>query len=432
MRSKPNDEPNEFLTQYTSLITVSMSDVVPEHVAESAEQAVATRRYRRGRFIPVGKRHLVELLREHVAPDAAAAAQYDEVCRLLEAALDREARRRTARLKENYATFDPDADVIAWRNRDAAELRRRADELFADVRQLAETANYRPLDRSDVDAAVGALSPLGLNLQVELDVFDRLEVYARGDKLDHRMRRSWTTLMRWKHYRIPLYQRLLVVFHPKGDVLEEVGYDRDRIYLKLFKNIPEGDVDMVLPGTRVRMTMLDQGKILFPLFSGAAVTVWKIIKGALIVAAVGIYGLFAYLMLIVGTIGYGWRSFFGYRRTKEKYQLNLTQNLYYQKLDGNLGAVLRVADEAADQEFREALCAWFLLWRIAPLDGWLTEELDDSAEQWLQAELKRDVDFDAHDAVDKLIRLGMIDVGGDGRLTARSPQRVVAALSGAG
>jgi hypothetical protein len=406
-----------------------MTDSVPEHVAESAEKAGPSRHYRRGRFIPVAKRHLVELLREHVAPAAAAAAQFDVIVELLDAKLQQEAYRRLARMKENYAVFDPDTDVIAWRNHGAAELHRRSEEIFSDVRQLLETANYRRMARDDVDAAVGALSPWGLDLQVELDIFDRLEVYSRGDKIDHRARRSWATFMRLKHYRIPLYQRLMVVFRPKGDALADVGYLRDRIYLKLFKNIPEGDVDMVLPGTRVRMTMLDQGKIWFPLFSGVAVTIWKVIKGALIVAAVGIYGLFAYLMLIIGTIGYGWRSFFGYQRTKEKYQLNLTQNLYYQKLDGNLGAMLRVADEAQDQEFRETLAAWFLLWRIAPLDGWLMEELDQSAEQWLQAELKRDVDFDVQDAVEKLIRLGLVDVGGDGRLTARSPERVIASLS---
>ena len=126
--------------------------------------------------------------------------------------------------------------------------------------------------------------------------------------------------------------------------------------------------------------MLDQGKIVFPLVSGIVVTTWKIIKGALLVAAVGVYGLLAYLTLFIGTIGYGWRSFFGYKRTKEKYQLNLTQNLYYQKLDGDWGALLRLCDEAEDQEYREALTAWFLLWRRAPHDGWMMEDLDRSAE----------------------------------------------------
>jgi hypothetical protein len=162
--------------------------------------------------------------------------------------------------------------------------------------------------------------------------------------------------------------------------------------------------------------------------TGIVVTAWKIIKGALLVAAVGVYGLLAYAMLIIGTVGYGWRSFFGYKRTKEKYQLNLTQNLYYQKLDGDLGAILRMIDEAEDQEFRESLTAWFLLWRLAPHDGWSLEELDQSAEQFLQAELKRDVDFDVEDALDKMIRWGIVDVQSDGRLTPRSPEAVISAL----
>lgn len=405
-----------------------MAETLPEHVAKKAVVDVPVHRYRRGRFIPAAKRHLIALLAEHVAPDPVAAEQFREVCQLLEEALHREARERHVRVKDHYAGLDPDVDVVAGKHLSTDEMRQNTEVVFTEVQYLLEKANYRPLPRADVDAAVTALSPWGLNLEVELEIFERLEVYARGDKIDHRTRRSWSTFMRLKHYRIPLYQRLMVVFRPRGNVLEHVGYLPDRVYLKLFKNIPEGDVDMVLPGTRVRMTMLDQGRIAFPLLTGIAVTIWKLVKGALIVAAVGVYGLIAYLALILGTIGYGWRSFFGYQRTKEKYQLNLTQNLYYQKLDGNLGAILRVADEAEEQEFREALSAWFLLWRIAPLDGWLMEELDQSAEQWLQAELKRDVDFDVQDAVEKLIRRGMVDVGPDGRLTAKSPGKVIEAL----
>ena len=39
-----------------------------------------------------------------------------------------------------------------------------------------------------------------------------------------------------------------------------------------------------------------------------------------------------------------------------------------------------------------------------------------------------DVDFDVQDAVDKLIRWGMIEVGPDGRMVARRPETVIAAL----
>lgn len=407
-----------------------MPDPIPQHVAEKVEtDQQPARVYKRGRFIPVSKRDLEDLLSRHVEPDPAAARDFHEICRLLEAVIHREYHSTAMSLKDLYTRFDPDADVhVLHRTPAADELSRDAEKLFGIVRMLLEKANFRSLPRDEVDAAVGAVSPWGLNLQVDLSVFHRLEVWARGDKIDHRARRSWRSLYRLQHFRIPLYQRLMLVFQPRNDQLNAAGYARSRIYLKLFKNIPEGDVDMVLPGTSVRMTLIDRGKILFPVVSGIVVTTWKIIKGALLVAAVGVYGLLAYLMLIVGTIGYGWRSFFGYRRTKEKYQLNLTQNLYYQKLDGDWGALLRLCDEAEDQEYREALTAWFLLWRQASDAGFLMEELDRSAERLLQAELKRDVDFDVADAVDKLIRWQLVDVQHDGRLTARSPQRIIAGL----
>jgi hypothetical protein len=36
----------------------------------------------------------------------------------------------------------------------------------------------------------------------------------------------------------------------------------------------------------------------------------------------------------------------GIPTTKQKYQLNVARNLYYQNLDNNLGALLRLIDEA--------------------------------------------------------------------------------------
>ena len=406
-----------------------MSDTIPKHVAKAAEHAEpGPHKYKRGRFIPVGRRDLEALLARHVEPDALCTMQFREICKLLETIVHREYHAITARLKENYATLDPDTDVHSLHRGNIAEINRRSEAIFTDAKLLLEKANFRALPRGEVDAAVSAVSPWGLNLRVNLDVFERLEVWSRGEKIDHRVRRSWKSWFRLQHFRVPLYQRLMIVFRPRSTKLDTRGYVADRIYLKLFKNIPEGDVDMVLPGTNVQMTMVDQGKILFPVVTGIVVTVWKIIKGALLVAAVGVYGLFAYLTLFIGTVGYGWRSFFGYKRTKEKYQLSLTQNLYYQKLDGDWGALLRLCDEAEDQEYREALTAWFLLWRQAPHDGWMMEDLDRSAERLLQAELMRDVDFDVSDAVDKLIRWQLLDVQSDGRLTARHPEQIIESL----
>ena len=66
----------------------------------------------------------------------------------------------------------------------------------------------------------------------------------------------------------------------------------------------------------------------------------------------------AFLGLVGGTIGYGVRSYFGYLNTKQKYQLSLTESLYYQNLDNNAGVLFRLLDEAEEQEGREAILAY--------------------------------------------------------------------------
>ena len=93
---------------------------------------------------------------------------------------------------------------------------------------------------------------------------------------------------------------------------------------------------MLLPGTRVTMTLFDQGRILIPTLSGFGLAFKLVTKAAATVLA-GFSGMFGFLILLAGTIGYGVKAFFGYLNTKDKYQLNLTRSLYFQNLDNNSG-----------------------------------------------------------------------------------------------
>ncbi len=200
-----------------------------------------------------------------------------------------------------------------------------------------------------------------------------------------------------------MFQRLVVIFKLKEghDVMD--GGQSPPVRMKLFKNIPKADLDMLLPGTRFNMSLFDRGKILLPTLTGLAIAVMKIIKGAVFLALAGVYGILA-LLGFVG--GYGVKSFMGYLRTKEKYQLNLTRSLYYQNLDNNLGVICRILDEAEEQELLEAILAYALLYWEAGSAGWTDLELDQRAEQYLTGILQREVDFEVHDALDKLERFG--------------------------
>jgi hypothetical protein len=122
------------------------------------------------------------------------------------------------------------------------------------------------------------------------------------------------------------------------------------------------------------------------------------------------------------------KSFHGYLQTKQKYQLNLTESLYYQNLDNNAGALFRLLNEAEEQEFREAVLAYFFLLTRAGAAGWNREHLDDAIEDFLEAKAGIKVDFEIGDAVDKLVHFELIEHRGDGLLHAVPLREARAAL----
>jgi hypothetical protein len=109
---------------------------------------------------------------------------------------------------------------------------------------------------------------------------------------------------------------------------------------------------------------------------------------------------------LISAIGYGVRSFHGYLRTREKHQLSLTRHLYFQNLDNNAGVIYHLLAEAEEQEFREIVLAYWLLWRGGQ-SGATSDQLDSAAEVWLRDRCGLAVDFEISDALAKLQRLGL-------------------------
>src|SRR5262249_27066440 len=112
-------------------------------------------------------------------------------------------------------------------------------------------------------------------------------------------------------------------------------------------------------------------------------------------------------------LGYGYRQYAGYQTMVQSYSLKLAQSLYYQNLDNNAGVLYRLLNEAEEQEFREAVLAYFFLWRKAGETGWTMDELDDHVEHYLEERAQIKVDFEVEDAMAKLERLGLTQRDGD-------------------
>jgi hypothetical protein len=384
--------------------------------------------WKREHFIPVRRDALLALLESQTELSVEERSQLRALYKMLEATFHHHFQEHLSKLKQAYAPFNPDDDTRSL-ERWADDARQRLkDQFFQDCQLLLSRANYQRLSQSEIEEAVGATSDWGLRLQVDLSMFQRLEVYARGDVVGRRKRRTWQRMFREEEVDVPIFQRLVVVFSLNANCPLDKNVDASAVYMKLFKNIPKMDVDMLLPGTRVCMTLLDRSKIFLPTATGTTLTIVKIVNGALLAALSGVWGMIVLLGCVIGLIGYGVRSFLGYLSTKDRYQLSLTRNLYYQNLDNNAGVFFRLLDEAEDQEMRESLLAYYLLWKRAPAEGWTESELDRAVESFLYEAIKVDVDFESHDAVEKLCRYGLAQCGADQRLQAVAPRTALSKL----
>ncbi len=387
----------------------------------------------REHFIPLRKVELIKLLADdkELSPDER--QQFLELCQVVGSTIHFHYHQKLEDLKEAYFSLDPDVDERTREASSPAQEDEQAGIVFDKFGELMERANFRKLSQEEIHSSLDSASQWGLNLNVDFKIFERLDVYARGDVLGKRKLRTWQKWYRETTVDVPTYQRLAVVFRlapasggrkpsdnsdgEQGDKYQEANAPRSQeehrpIAMKLFKNIPKVDLEMLLPGTRVKMTLFDQGRILIPTLSGVGLALFKLFTRAAATALAGFSGMLGFLILLAGTIGYGVKAFFGYLNTKDKYQLSLTRSLYFQNLDNNSGVFFRLLDEAEEQEFREAVLAWWLLWRQAGSGddgGWTARQIDRAAEKLLRERCNLKVDFEIEDALDKLRRMNLIE-----------------------
>ncbi|MCS6864746.1 MAG: DUF3754 domain-containing protein [Gemmataceae bacterium] len=314
-------------------------------------------------------------------------------------------------LKEAYAAFDPDADPPPLVPLTAAQRASALDQLFQTFDRLMIRANYVRLSRHAIEEVMRGASAWGLEMDVPWEAFERVEMYYRGEGIGYRVRRTWWKLWRRELVAVPTFGRVAVIFKQRAHPRLGTDPDTQSVFLKLFKDMPQMDVEMLLPGGRVRMPKIDRLKLGGTVASSVAYVAWKLSTFPLVSLLGGLttgvlMALYTPLALIAG---YGYKTWYTFQSARQTYALQLTQSLYYQNLDNNSGVMYRLLDEAEEQETREVLLAYYYLWRFAGSRGWTAEELDFAIERDLSALLRTPINFEVLDALHKLARGGLLD-----------------------
>lgn len=353
------------------------------------------------------------------------------------------------RLKERYLPFSPDRDTVRVLQYTEKELDQIRHEFVEEIGALVERANYRRLDQADIDRLLSTNSPYGLTLHVDLSELDNVLLYCRGLKNStHSYRDPNWLYLRKRSVEQVVFQRFFVLVKLKPerrrikDLVEAEGIDEyqarkrvrrmrahlpkaassDHIYLKLFKQLPQDDIEMLFPNIKVQFKLLDKVKLAATAGGGTlasiAATVTKV------AAATNPIALAAALSGLIGVVARQVMSFFN---TRNRYMMVLAQNLFFHNLANNRGVLTLLVDRAEEEDIKEDMLLYYFLTQAGsgPRDS---AEVRAEIEAFLFEQFRLDVAFDIDDAAGRLIRDGLVHRDPQGRLIAVDTEEACANL----
>ncbi len=382
----------------------------------SAVKTPGSRHY----FIPFRKYDVVQMC-VHDGQLAGQEQHFWHFHRLLERIFHLEFHDNIEALKHAYAPIDPDCDTRLLDTDKAVEQ----GEFVGLLKSLLDKANYQAVTQKDLRHAMAESSMFKIRLSVNMADFSEVLLFCRGESV--RTETVYRFAGRFpRQIKFLNYERVVVYIRFKQDYArDDNAPDHCRpgaSMLKLFRNVPRADIEMLFPNTQVRMRLLDKLLIGIPaIVSGGIIATTKLAGSLLLVGSLVGFWLginsqpvelnkTALMVLLagVGALGaYIWKQFKVFKNRKLQFMQSLTQNLYFKNLDNNAGVFYRLGNDAEEEECKEALLAYyFLLVAAQPMEKHV---LDKTIEDWFESKWQCKLDFDIGDALDKLLSLGLIN-----------------------
>ncbi len=378
------------------------------------------------RFIPVAYEELLQATLKHFSfenPD-----KYERLASLLRSYYHAQFHPSLLELKALYFPFNPDADTLSTQKLTHEEYEGIKSQLVSKIRPLLNDANYEELTQKSLSKALNETSPYGVDVSVDFDDFEDIVLYFRGEAERKDKRRTLSSLyLKKETLHVRIYRRLFLLIKPKTldarakEIMAQEGGDFDkirkklskttpvlvdsqrceRIYFKLFKDIPQADLNMLFPNTKVKIAMRDKLKIGVTGGGGTAGGAFTLITK--LSAAVEPMSL---LIALGGFVGVLWRQVKNIFMHQTRYMAALAKNLYFYNLDNNAGVLSYMIDLAEAEESKEALLSYLFL--SASKEAISRETLDKQIEDFILKTYKIPMNFEVDDGIEKLLELGIV------------------------
>jgi hypothetical protein len=210
--------------------------------------------------------------------------------------------------------------------------------------------------------------------------------------------------------------------------------------IKHFRGVAAPELVTLHPGASPAMLASDQFWLLAPaIVAGAPVmlNLWPAIAvlAAVFAAYFGAHGIIedsdlkralAALSGLVAVGAFVMRQRLKFEAQSLRYQKQLADTVYFRNLANNAGVIDLLVGAGEDQDAKEALLAYWAL-RKGPLSK---AEIDHAAEAFLREQFKLEINFEVHDALEKLERLGLVARNGNA-YQAVAPAEALARLDAA-
>lgn len=382
----------------------------------------------RDHSIPIRLDDLVALLSRTPSLTRLERSAWDRLATLLESTFHQEFHDELRQLQRRYSAIDPDRDYVVVPGVSPSRNDGSFHTFLTDFDALLTKANFQQMDLAAIREAIEAPNANGLNYEPQLELFEHLRVYVRGSTEIVREVRNLGTRFRKRSVSYPGFRRMVVAFkfRPETKPLDHLVH-HDVMYLRLFKDVPRVDMEMHLPeqGARVKMRLIDKAQIASPVAMGLPPLLMKLLATSVLTLTTS-----SLAAILVAPFSVAAKSFFGFQRAKTKHLHHMIRHLYYLNLANNACVINRVVDLAGQEEAKEAILAYFLLWK-GGRDGdepWTRERLDRAVEAIVLEQAGARIDFEIGDALGKLERLELVARSPEGHLRVVPPLGALAQL----
>ncbi len=381
----------------------------------------------RDKFIPVRKEDLFSaLIKQGDFADIAERELFWRFARTVRTICHYEYSETLDRLRDDYYYFSPQVAGLAVA--DAAKSERAYDDLIQSLDKVLKDANFEELPYEDV-ADAHRKRTVPVEVKAEYHDFREVRFYRRGSHVERFEVSKWFGLRR-REVEIEVFDDVVLLVAIKTQA--EIGAQRElrilkrrkivpgSVLLKYFRNIASGDLYALFPNARVIMSNFDKAFLGVPAIAGGIPIVLKLyatISVLFVVAGIYLGGsgsvanaemktALAALMGIVALGGLAFRQWLRYQRQSLKYQMELTDNIYFRNINNNAGIFDYLIATAEDQEVKQAVLAYHFIRKAEATPT--AAEVAVRIETWLAENFGVNLDFEIADALDTLNRFRLV------------------------